>query len=69
MRIENTYGNETHNLRIHFNLLLKSYDFVKKMDQRRFEVLRSAFHPTLEELRNLSNLLVNASKRYFFKFY
>ncbi len=61
--IENTDGNNTRNLRDHFNHLVKLYGRVKKLGQRRFQALRTAFNPNLEELQTLCEILVNASKR------
>jgi hypothetical protein len=37
---------------------------VPSIGDRRFEILKLAFHPTLQELNQLVSILVNASKRY-----
>ncbi len=63
LRIENTDGNSTKDLRQHFNYLTKTYGCVKKMGQRRFQALRTACNPSLEELQVLCEILVKASKR------
>lgn len=59
MKIENTYGNNTSNLRSHFNQL----DPVHNLGQRRFELLRYALNPTIEELDQIVDILATNSKK------
>ncbi len=63
IRIENTYGNNTREIRTHLNHLAKLYGKVKKLGQRRFQALKVACNPTLEELQTLCEILVEASKK------
>ena len=46
--MENTYGNDTTNIRDHHKKITKEYGKIKKLGQRRFEELRAAFEPTSE---------------------
>ncbi len=62
--MENTFANDVRNLRAHFNQMAKKHGYVKKIGQRRFEALRTAWNPTVEELQLLTEILVSASKRY-----
>jgi len=62
--VENTYANNTKNLRKHLKSICANFGPVKKLGQRRFQALRAAWNPTLEELKLLCEILVSASKRY-----
>jgi len=56
IRLETTFGNLTRNLRTHFKQLKEMFGPVKKLGMRRFEQLRSAFNPTIEELKEISSI-------------
>lgn len=59
MNIESTFGNSSHNLRTHFNQLSEKNGSTQKLGQRRFETLKSALNPSIEELQQLVNILVS----------
>lgn len=59
--MENTYGNDTTNIRDHHKKITKEYGKIKKLGQRRFEELRAAFEPTSEEILELTNILIKNS--------
>ena len=52
--IENTYGNDTTNIRDHHKKITKEYGKIKKLGQRRFEELRAAFEPASEKILKLT---------------
>jgi len=54
MRVENTYGNDTHDLRVHFKRIKTRFGGIKKLGIDRFQLLRKCFDPTIEELSFLS---------------
>ena len=60
IEIENTYGNSVKNLRMHFNRLNQK---IKKMGQKRFELLRSSVEMTTEEVEQLTNILKDAAQK------
>ena len=63
--IENTYGNEVNNIREHLQKVFHLYGAVGKLGIRRFQMLFHAFHPNLDELRQLTSMLSDAAKRVF----
>jgi hypothetical protein len=64
MLIENTYGNNNHNLRNHFKFVKSTYGKIKALGIIRFEQLRNNIIVTLSELLELTNILVSSIKRY-----
>ena len=62
--IESTYGNNSGTLRKHFAQINQTYGSVKKLGQRRFEQLHSAFSPSIEAFNSLINIFSEAMKRY-----
>lgn len=63
IEIENTYGNSVKNLREHFNCI---HSKIKKMGQKRFEILRSSMEMTAEEVEQLTDILKAAAQKYIF---
>ena len=63
MRLENTWGNDCHNIRKHLNLNVNRFGPVKKLGQRRFLQLYHACQPTIQEIRKLNDILVFNSRR------
>lgn len=51
-------------MRDHFQFVVKEYGSIPNIGERRFEKLRSAFDPTIEELNQLADILAQASQRY-----
>ena len=62
IRIENTYGNDTRNMREHLKKNKKEFGPISKLGSRRFETLYTAFEPSLDELKQLTDILVTNSK-------
>lgn len=63
IRIENTFGNGTPDICDHFKQLTTQFGKVKKLGLRRFQILRNALNPTVEQISQISNELVKASQR------
>jgi hypothetical protein len=55
--IENTYGNNTIKLRSHFSMVSESCGGVKKLGMDRFQALWRAFNPSIDELRQIVDIL------------
>jgi hypothetical protein len=55
--IENTYGNNTTKLRSHFSMVSESCGGVKKLRMDRFQALWRAFNPSIDELRQIADIL------------
>jgi hypothetical protein len=53
--MENTFGNETHSFRQHLSILKKQIGFKFGID--RFQALISTLNPSLEEIRQICNIL------------
>lgn len=65
MKIENTYGNNTTDLLYHLKTIsLKEGPMPRNLGIRRFKLLRQSMKPHLNELKELCQLLCNASQRY-----
>lgn len=65
MMMENTFGNNVHDLRKHYQLLKEKGYISKQLGLRRFEQLRAAISPSLVDLDNLFQLLRKSIQRYF----
>jgi hypothetical protein len=65
MMIENTFGNDSSNLRKHFQKLKEEFNKKSlswgKIGWNRFQDLRSAMNPTINEIRALTDILVKNS--------
>jgi hypothetical protein len=62
--MENTFGNDTSDIRSHYKKMNTLFGKIPNLGMRRFEQLRSALNPTIEELEELIDILVTISKRY-----
>lgn len=62
--IENSYANDTTNIRSHLKKLKKSFQF--PFGIRRFQSLKLAFQPTIDEIRKIIELLKENIERYIF---
>jgi hypothetical protein len=63
INIENTMANDTRNLREHLNLIAERFGTIPNLGQRRFEELRLAFHPTIDEILELNDILIGNISR------
>ncbi len=64
LHMENTFGNDTKDIRSHFKTIVERFGKVKKLGQRRFEELRRAFNPTIAEIIQLTDILMNNSAKW-----
>ena len=63
MRLENTYANDTHDIRKHFKMIKNQFGGIKKLGIDRFQLLRRCFNPSIEQLQSLSQILSENSQR------
>jgi hypothetical protein len=49
--IENTDGNNTRNIRLHFNQIVGIYNNIPKLDMRKFQTFRITFNSFLKKLQ------------------
>lgn len=59
--LENTFANDTKNLRIHWNKLKKEYQL--PLSWSRFEILYHSISPTIDDLEIIQNELKNSFQR------
>lgn len=64
MQLENTYGNNTHDLRNHYKLIKKEFGNIPKLGLKRFQLLRCCFNPTISQLIILSEMIGESSQKY-----
>jgi hypothetical protein len=62
--MENTYGNDTKDIRVHHSLVKSRFGAVPKLGQTRFEILHGCLEFTASEIRSMSSLLITAARRY-----
>jgi hypothetical protein len=55
--LESSYGNSMRNLKKHFASIKSTYGNVPRLGQGRFSALLSAFAPSIEEIKNITNIL------------
>ena len=63
IKIENTFENDTHHIRNHLRQLRDCFGNVKNMGFRRFQVLRNAFNPSIEQILLMLDELTKASQK------
>jgi hypothetical protein len=63
IRVENTWGNDTRDIRCHLQSNVKEFGAVKKLGQRRFLQLHAACNPAIDEIRALTDILVANSRK------
>jgi hypothetical protein len=61
--LENTYGNNNRSLRKHLKSVFDQFGKIKKLGQDRFQLLRLALVPTIDELNSLCDILITNSQR------
>lgn len=54
---ENSYGNEFTHIRDHYHYIKATYGKPKKLGMRRWEILKRAMNPSVEELKLLCDIL------------
>ena len=59
MLVENTYANNTHNMRKHFKSIKQQYGRVKGLGMDRFEQLTHAFNPSIQQIKEITDILHN----------
>jgi len=64
IRLENTYSNDSHDIRKHFKMLKERFGGIKKLGLDRFQLLRRCFNPTIEELLILAQIIGENSQKY-----
>ena len=61
--MENTYGNSFKDLREHYFFLQKDYGPFKNLGSKRFEDLKSAFHPSIKDISEMVDILSEYSQK------
>jgi hypothetical protein len=64
--LESSYGNSNRHLRQHIAEILDVAGHPPGLGINRFELLRTSLHPTIDEIKLLTNILVKNSQEYVF---
>jgi len=67
--IENSFGNNTRNLREYVKIIMQKYGRIPGMGEKRFTQIHHAIDPTIEELIELTSLLCTFVQQYVFLLY
>jgi hypothetical protein len=57
IQIENSFGNDTRNLREHYKSIKLQFGEIRGMGLDRFETLWRALNPSIEEIRQICDIL------------
>jgi hypothetical protein len=66
IRLENTYSNDSHDIRKHFKMIKERFGGVRKLGVDRFQLLRRCFNPSIGELVALAQIIGENSQGYDF---
>jgi hypothetical protein len=64
IQIENSYGNDTRNLREHYKNIKLQFGEIRGMGLDRFETLWRALNPSIEEIRQICDILHETFNNY-----